>query len=218
MTESTVNTALVQVLGAVAYGEWKAYEGARAEAAAATDEETRRRYRKVAAEELRHHKGFVARLEALGADPERAMRPFRVPLDTYHSRTPSDPVDEAVAGYLGEGIADDLLQWLRKVVDTETAAFIDTVIEDEVVHEADAAKDLRAVLAEEPDGPRRAAKAAQKMVLHLLWSGRRGATPLVSFLRLGRPHELLGALVSGHVRRMSAIGAPVLPRLPLQRP
>ena len=133
-----MNTALIQVLGAVAYGELKAYEGAKAEADAATAEAERRRYRKVAAEELRHHKGFVARLEAMGADPERAMAPYRGPLDRYHGRAPGDAVDEAVFGYLGEGVADDLLQWLRRVVDPETAAFIDTVIEDEVEHEAGA--------------------------------------------------------------------------------
>ena len=44
-----MNTALVQVLGAIAYGELKAYEGAKAEAAAAPDDATRKRYRKVAA-------------------------------------------------------------------------------------------------------------------------------------------------------------------------
>ena len=129
-----MNTALVQVLGAVAYGEWKAYEGAKAEADAAPDDVTRRRYRKVAAEELRHHKGFVARLEAMGADPERAMRPYRTALDRYHGRAGGEPVEEAVLGYLGEGVADDLLQWLRTVVDDDTAAFIDTVIADEVEH------------------------------------------------------------------------------------
>jgi hypothetical protein len=201
-----MNTALVQVLGAVAYGELKAYEGAKAEAEAAEDEATRRRYRKVAAEELRHHKGFVARLEAMGADPERAMRPFRGPLDRYHGHSAEDPVEEAVFGYLGEGVADDLLHWLRRVVDPDTAAFIDTVIEDEVAHEADAAADLRAVLDTTPDGRRRGARAARRMVTHMLWSGRRGATPLAAFVRLGRPHELIGALLAGHVRRMTAVG------------
>jgi rubrerythrin len=201
-----MNTALIQVLGAVAYGELKAYEGAKAEAAAAPDEATRRRYKKVAAEELRHHKGFVARLEALGADPERAMAPYRGALDTYHGRTPStDPVQEAMFGYLGEGIADDLLTWLREVVDPDTAAFIDTVIEDEVEHEANAAADLRAAL----DGPgarRRAGQASQRMVLHMLTSGRRGATPMAAFLRLGKPAELVSAIAGGHLRRMRAVG------------
>ncbi|HZQ86479.1 MAG TPA: ferritin-like domain-containing protein [Acidimicrobiales bacterium] len=201
-----MNTALVQVLGAVAYGELKAYEGAKAEAEAAGDEATRLRFRKVAAEELRHHKGFVARLEAMGADPERAMRPYRTALDTYHGRAPGGPVEEAVFGYLGEGVADDLLQWLRKVVDDETAAFIDTVIEDEVEHEAGAAADLRSVLETTPGGKARAARASRTMLLHMLWSGRRGASPMVAFLRVGRPAELLGAILGGHARRMRAIG------------
>ncbi len=201
-----MNGALVQVLGAVAYGEWKAHEGAKVAAETATDPAVRRRYRKVAAEELRHHKGFVGRLEAMGADPDRAMRPFRAPLDRYHDRTLRDPVDEAVFSYLGEGVADDLLQWLRTVVDPETSAFIDGVIEDEVGHEADAAADLRAVLATEAHGRRRAGRAARRMVVHMLWSGRRGATPLAAFVRVGRPDALLGALLAGHVRRMRAVG------------
>jgi len=200
-----VNTTLIQVLGAVAYGELKAYEGAKADAAAASDEATRKQFRKVAAEELRHHKGFVARLEALGADPERAMAPYRGALDTYHGREVSDPVEGAMYGYLGEGIADDLLTWLRKVVDPDTAAFIDTVIEDEVEHEAAAAAELRAVL-DEPGARRRAERASQKMVLHMLRAGGHSATPMLAFLRLGRPLDLLAAILGGQARRMRAVG------------
>jgi DNA-binding ferritin-like protein (Dps family) len=201
-----VNTALVQVLGAVAYGELKAYEGAKGDAEAAPDEATRRRYRKVAAEELRHHKGFVARLEAMGADPDRAMRPYRAALDRYHGRPPADPVSEAVFDYLGEGVADDLLRWLRRVVDADTAAFIDSVIEDEVEHEAGAAADLRGVLESQPGARARAARASRRMLLHMLWSGRDNPLPMAAFLRLGRGPELLAALVGGHARRMRAVG------------
>jgi hypothetical protein len=201
-----LNKALVQVLGAVAYGELKAYEGAKAEAEAAHDEETRLRFRKVAAEELRHHKGFVSRLEAMGADPARAMRPYRVALDRYHGRVTDDPVEEAVFGYLGEGVADDLLTWLRKVVDPETAAFIDTVIEDEIEHEAAAASDLREVLDSAPGARTKAARASRKMLVHMLWSGRDKGAPMIAFMRLGRPAELLAALTAGHARRMRAVG------------
>lgn len=201
-----MNKALVQVLGAVAYGELKAYEGAKAEAEAARDPDQRRRHRTVAAEELRHHKGFVARLEAMGADPERAMAPYREPLDRYHGRGDGDPVEAAVFGFLGEGVADDLLQWLRTVVDAETAAFIDGVIEDEVGHEAAAAADLRAALEATPDGRRQAARASRRMLVHMLWSGRTGAAPLLAFVRLGRPDALLRALLAGHARRMRSIG------------
>src|SRR5487761_1477561 len=126
------STALIQVLGAVAYGEQKAYEEAKGFAAQATGDANRKMWRTIAAEELRHHKGFVRRLEALGADPQRAMRPFRASLDHYHGLPPeSDEVSAAVIALLGEGIAADLLQWLRKVSDPDTAIFIDTVIADE---------------------------------------------------------------------------------------
>jgi DNA-binding ferritin-like protein (Dps family) len=201
-----MDVAKVQVLGAVAYGELKAYEGAKAEAEAAHDPEQRRWHRQVAAEELKHHKGFVSRLEAMGADPERAMAPYRATLDRYHGRNGDDPIVEAIFAYLGEGVADDLLQWLRKVVDADTAAFIDRVIEDEVGHEAAAAAELRRALEADPGARRRAAAATRTMLLHMAWSGRAGATPLFAFLRLGRPHELLGALLAGHVRRMRAVG------------
>jgi DNA-binding ferritin-like protein (Dps family) len=202
-----MNIALTQVLGAVAYGEWKAYEGAKAEAASADDPELRRRHRVVAAEELRHHKGFVGRLEAMGADPERAMRPFRTSLDRYHGRRHDDPVVDAVYGYLGEGVASDLLQWLRTVVDDDTAAFIDTVIADEVGHEADAAAELREVLDAEPGARARAARAARDMLRHMAWSGGNpGGLSLIAFLRVGRTDALLRSLLAGHVRRMRAVG------------
>jgi len=198
-------TALIQVLGAVAYGEWKAYEGAKARAEEAATDEERLAYRKVAAEELRHHKGFRGRLEALGADPERAMRPYRRPLDHYHAGEPGSPVEEAVWSYLGEGVADDLLQWLRRVVDAETAAFIDTVIADEEEHEAMATAELRSLLC----GSRQrqeAGRAAQRMALHMLDSGRATPLPFAAFVRLGRPLDLVGAILGGHLRRMRAIG------------
>jgi DNA-binding ferritin-like protein (Dps family) len=198
--------ALIQVLGAVAYGERKAYEIAKRSAAAASDEHERRFWRKTAAEELRHHKGFVARLEALGADPDRAMRPYERALDRYHGRTEGDDVSEAMFAYLGEGVADDLLQWLRRVADTDTAVFVDSVLADEAEHEAHAAAELRTLLERAPDGRSRAAAASRRMALHMLWSGRNDAAPMAAFVRLGRPVELLAAIFSGHARRMRAIG------------
>jgi hypothetical protein len=142
----------------------------------------------------------------MGADPERAMRPFRTPLDRYHGRKQEDPVAEAVYGYLGEGVASDLLQWLRTVVDDETAAFIDTVIADEVGHEADAAAELRAVLDADPGARAQASRAARRMLVHMGWSGRAGALPLAAFLRVGRTDALVRSLLAGHVRRMRAVG------------
>lgn len=203
------NTAMIQVLGAIAYGEWKAYEGAKAQAEDADSEEEAVAMKKIAAEELRHHRGFVRRLEAVGADPGRAMKPYEGALDTYHSVESDDPVEQAMWSYLGEGVADDLLEWFRKVADPETAEFIDSVIADEEEHEALATERLRALIESEPDGRARAGRAARAMLRRMLNSSRGGETrPLrfAAFLRLGRPHELLWAITSGWARRLRAVG------------
>ena len=134
------------------------------------------------------------------------MRPYRAALDQYHSTDLGDDVEGGVVAFLGEGVADDLLQWLRCVVDDDAAAFIDTVIEDEVEHEGFAAAALRAQLAATPGGRRRAGRATRQMVAHMLLSGRNSAAPMVAFLRVGHPAKLLGALAGGHVRRMREIG------------
>ncbi|HVM39797.1 MAG TPA: ferritin-like domain-containing protein [Acidimicrobiia bacterium] len=199
-------TPLIQVLGAIAYGEWKAYEGAKGRETDATDDAERVAMRKVAAEELRHHKGFVRRLEALGADPERAMAPYRSSLDAYHGREAATPLEEAVWGYLGEGIADDLLTWLRKVVDDDTAEFVDSVIADEEEHEALATQRLLALIDEHPDGRAEAGRAVRTMLVRMAGSGGTATPRFGAFLRLGRGHELLAALTLGWTRRLRVLG------------
>jgi hypothetical protein len=197
---------MIQVLGAIAYGEWKAYEGATARAEASTDDAERVAWRTTAAEELRHHKGFVRRLKAMGADPDRAMRPYRAALDRYHGSPDGDEVEEAVWSFMGEGVADDLLRWLRGVADAETAAFIDSVLVDEAQHEARAARQLRALLAADPQHQARAARAAWRMVQRMLGAGQPSPVRFVAFLRLGRGPDLVFQLVAGQVRRLRAIG------------
>ena len=200
-------TALIQVLGAVAYGERKAYDKARAQAAHSADDDERHTWQVIAAEELRHHKGFVRRLRAIGADPERAMRPYQASLDHFHAfGEDDDEIVEAVCSFLGEGIAADLLTWLRTVADADTAAFIDTVIEDEVGHEARAAGELRELMARERDGRSRAARGATRMLGRMLASGPASGPSFAAFARLGRTPALLGGLSAGFARRLHLVG------------
>lgn len=201
--------AMFQVLGAIAYGEHKAYDEAMAKAEAATDEAARRTWRVTAAEELRHHKGFVRRLQALGADPERAMRPYRAALDSYHRGVAGDEVSAAVQSFLGEGIANDLMRWLREVSDPETAAFVDTVLADEEGHEARATDELRAMLQGHPGRRLQAFGASMQMLAHMLRSGTFGGSNLArfgAFLRVGRGLSLLRIVTDGYRRRVAAIG------------
>jgi hypothetical protein len=205
MAEHLAPRAYIQVLGAVAYGERKAHDGAASRAAAATDPDERLVWRTIAAEELRHHLGFVRRLEALGADPVRAMAPYEVSLDTYHAHDEATGVAGAVRDFLGEGIATDLLLWLRDIADPETAEFIDTVLADEEGHEARALAELRAQLAESPRGTLIAARGTRQMLVQMLTSGR-NPRAFRAFLAAGRPLELLGRLGGGFTRRCAALG------------
>lgn len=200
-------TATIQVLGAIAYGEWKAYEGARQRAEEATDPAERKIWRTIAAEELRHHKGFLRRLEALGADPQRAMARYRTSLDRFHGLPEEqDEVARAVCDFLGEGIATDLLTWLRGVMDPETAAFVDTVLEDEVGHEGRAVAELRRLVDSEPHGKARAAAGARRMLLRMATSSPGSGPSFLAFLQVGNPLGLLSCLSSGYLRRLRAIG------------
>lgn len=199
--------SMIQVLGAVAYGEEKAYEGAKLRAEATEDPGERRVWRTIAAEELRHHKGFVRRLEALGADPERAMAPYRASLDQFHGMPEDDDeVAQAVCNLLGEGVAADLLTWLRQVSDPETAAFIDTVLADEIGHEARAVEELRRLIEANPDGRGRAAVGARHMLMRMVRCSPGSGPSFLAFLQVGRPRALLHALSTGYLRRLRAIG------------
>jgi hypothetical protein len=200
-------TATIQVLGAIAYGEWKAYEGARRRAGETSDPAERKVWRTIAAEELRHHKGFVRRLEAAGGEPERAMARFRASLDHFHGLPEDeDPVARAVCDFLGEGIATDLLSWFRQVIDPETAAFVDTVLEDEVGHEGRAISELRRLIESEPNGRARAAAGARGMLVRMATSSPGSGPSFVAFLQIGNPLGLLSSLSGGYLRRLRAIG------------
>lgn len=198
--------ALVEVIGAVAYGELQAYEGCRARAEQATTEAERESWRSEAAEERRHYEGFADRLRALGADPDGVIGLHRAPLDTFNSRYPESGLDHAVWSYLGEGMADDLLEWLRRVSDPETSRFVETVIADESGHEARAAAQLRAAVGDDPERRRVAAAAARRMLVQLLGSSGGSVAPLRAFVRLGRFHELIILVVGGMARRLRQAG------------
>lgn len=206
-------TATIQVLGAIAYGEWKAYEAARRRGEETPDPAERKVWGTIAAEELRHHKGFVRRLEAAGGEPERAMARYRASLDHFHGLPEEgDPVARAVCDFLGEGIATDLLTWLRQVIDPETAAFIDTVLEDEVGHEGRAVAELRGLIESELNGRARSAAGARRMLVRMATSSPGSGPSFVSFLQIGNPLGLVSSLSCGYLRRLRAVGVgPVAP-------
>ncbi|NNN21758.1 MAG: long-chain fatty aldehyde decarbonylase [Acidimicrobiales bacterium] len=200
------NKSLYQVLGAIAYGELKAYEGAKELADLTVDRDASATYKKFAAQELRHHKGFVKRLAALGADPERAMKPFVDSLNQYHAKEGGNEIQNAVWSFLGEGIASDLLRWLKEVVDTDTADFIDTVLKDESQHEKYAEEKLRQLIDRSLISKLRAAIAAREMLFRMTSAGGVKSASFLAFLRLGQAHKLVAYLSTGYLKRLNNLG------------
>jgi hypothetical protein len=202
--------ARVQILGVICYGEWMAYEGAKAEGAAVDSDSERAEFKTIAAQELRRYKGFTRIIEEMGADPDRAMAPYRAALETYHGGDlVGDPVRDAMWGYLGEGIAEDLLVWLTSVSDDPTCEFIDGVLADELQQEERAERQLNSLIDEVPRGRWKAGRAAWEQVGHMLASGRRSPMPFGAFLRVGRGPQLVWAVATGHAKRMNRMGLSV---------
>ncbi len=200
------NKSLYQVLGAIAYGELKAYEGAKELAEKSVTPDISATYKKFAAQELRHHKGFVKRLVALGADPERAMKPYVDSLNQYHGKESGNEIQNAMWSFLGEGIASDLLRWLKEVVDTDTADFIDTVLNDEAQHEKYAEEKLRELIDRSPISKLRAAIAAREMLFRMASASGAKSAPFLAFLRLGQGHKLVAYLSTGYLKRLNNLG------------
>lgn len=99
----------VELLGAVAYGELRAFTRLAAEAERAPDLAGRAELAALAAVEAGHYRALAEHLAAREVDVLAAMAPFVEPLDAFHRRTePRDWGESLVAAYLGRGLATDL--------------------------------------------------------------------------------------------------------------
>ena len=118
--------AVVDLLGAIAYGEMSAFERLAEDAKMAPDLADKAELARMAATEFGHFGRLRDRMVELGADPFEAMTPFRQPFDAFHARTaPADWLEGLVKAYVGDGLAADFYR--------EVAAFLDTGTRDLIV-------------------------------------------------------------------------------------
>src|SRR6478672_5582941 len=83
--------AVVDLLGAITYGEISAFERLSEDAKLAPTLEDKVAIATMATAEFAHVAQLLDRLERFGADPFAAMAPFRDPIDLFHAHTaPSD--------------------------------------------------------------------------------------------------------------------------------
>ncbi len=198
--DATYRSGVIELLGALAYGEISACERIVDDARMAPDLATRVEVAMMAAAEFDHFIGLRDRLRSLGVDPYAAMEPFTETFENFHRRTaPSDYLEGLVKMYVGDGLAADFYREIAAFLDPETRELIvetmsGTSHSDFVVEQVRGAIDA---------DPRLAGRLA-------LWGRRLMGEALSQAQRVAADRDALTALLSGGVDRpamdLAAIG------------
>ena len=208
--------AVVDLLGALAYGELMAFSQLAADAESAPSPRDRAEVARLAVAEFLHYEAIVDRLDAVGADPDAAIAPFVDAVDQFHARTaPNDWLEGLVKAYVGEGIAQDFYREISAYVDADTRALVESVIaglgRDECVVSA-----VRQAIAEDPRIAGRLALWGRRLVGEALSQAQRvaaerdalaallvGAEDGADLAEIGR---MFARLTEGHTKRMATLG------------
>ena len=183
--------AVVDLLGAIAYGEISAFERLAEDAKLAPTLEDKVAIATMATAEFGHVGPLRERLVELGADPFAAMAPFRAAIDLFHEHTaPSDWFEGLVKAYVGDGLANDFYREIAAYLDTDTRDLVVATLQ-EVGHSAFVIDRVRAaIVADHRLGGRLA-----------LWGRRLMGEALTQAQRVAGDRESLTALLAGGVDR-----------------
>lgn len=178
---------VVDLLGALAYGELTAFSRLAGDAELAPTLADKVALAQVAATEFRHYEALAERIVALGDQPQEAMAPFCAPVDAFHDRTsPNDWLEGLVKAYVGDGIATDFYREVSAFVDADTRELVVRVLEDSGHTEVVAGAVRSAV----DKDPRLAGRLA-------LWARRLVGEALSQAQRVAVDHDGLAALLVG---------------------
>lgn len=218
MMDETYRLAVVDLLGALAYGELTAFERLADDASFAPSISDKAALAAMAVAEYNHFALLTARLQELGTAPEEAMEPFVVALEAFHERTaPGDWLEGLVKAYVGDGIATDFYREVSAYLDPSSRDLVLEVLED-TGHSEFAVDRVRAAIAADPKLGGRLALWGRRLVGEALSQAQRVAAErdaLASLLVGGvdRPGadlaevgRMFARLTENHTRRMAALG------------
>ncbi|MGZ4610981.1 MAG: ferritin-like fold-containing protein [Actinomycetes bacterium] len=210
--------AVVDLLGALAYGELTAFERLADDAAFAPTIPDKAALAAMAVAEYHHFELLRDRLLELGASPEVAMEPFTEALESFHERTaPSDWLEGLVKAYVGDGIAEDFYREVSAYLDASSRDLVLNVLED-TGHSQFAVDRVRSAIAEDPRLAGRLALWGRRLVGEALSQAQRVAAErdaLSSLLvggidrrgaDLAEVGRMFARLTENHTRRMAALG------------
>lgn len=200
LEDLSYRAAVIDLLGAIAYGEISAFERLAEDAKMAVSLEDKVAVHAMAATEFGHLTLLHERLRELGADPYAAMAPFRHALDRFHEHTaPSDWYEGLIKAYVGDGLAADFYR--------EIAAYLDPRTRDVVVASLSDAGHSDFVV----DRVRGAIEADPRLAGRLaLWGRRLMGEALTQAQRVAAERDALSSLLAGGIDRpgldLAAIG------------
>jgi len=191
--------AVVDLLGAISYGEISAFERLAEDGKLAPTLEDKVEIAGMATVQFGRVGPLHERIRALGADPFAAMAPFREALDLFHEHTaPSDWYESLVKAFVGDGLADDFYREIAAYLDPGTRDLVVASLDD--VSSAFVVARVRAAIAADPRLGGRLA----------LWGRRLMGEALTQAQRVAADRDALSALLAGGVDRagldLAAIG------------
>jgi hypothetical protein len=183
--------AVVDLLGAIAYGEISAFDRLAEDARKAPTLADKLALGKMATVQFTHVEPLLARIEALGSEPMQAMAPFVKPFDAFHAKTaPSNWLEGLIKAYVGDGLAADFYREVAAFLDADTrdliiASLVDAGHSDFVVER------VRQAIEKDPrvGGPL------------ALWGRRLMGEALSQAQRVAAERDSLASLLAGGVDR-----------------
>ncbi len=209
--------AVVDLLGALAYGELAAFERLAEDAKLAPTLVDKAELASMASAEFQHFERLRGRLAEIGEDPAAAMEPFAAALDEFHRQTaPSDWLEGLIKAYVGDSIASDFYREVAARLDSDTRALVLGVLDD-TGHSGFAVEKVRGAIEADPRVGGRLALWARRLMGEALSQAQRvvaerdalstmlvgGVTAGFDLAEVGR---MFSRITEAHTKRMAALG------------
>lgn len=189
-------SAVVDLLGLISYGEISAFERLAEDAAKAPTLADKVALASVASAEFTKVAPLHDRIRALGADPFEAMEPFREAVDEFHAHTaPADWYESLVKAYVGDRLAGDFYREIAANLDPETRDLVVGTL-DKFEQATFIVGRVRAAISEDPRLGGRLA----------LWARRLMGEALSQAQHVAVEHEDLVSLLAGPDFDLTALG------------
>ena len=214
MTTPVDSSAVVDLLGALAYAELTAFDRLAEDARMAPTLTGRAALAMMAAAEIGHHGRLTERLSELGADPSEAMAPFVPALDAFHESTrPSTWLEGLVKAYVGDGLASDFYREIAAFLPHPDRALVMEVLAD-TGHADFAVREVRAAIKADRKVPGRLSLWGRRLVGEAMSQSQAviAEHDRLADLIIAGTGDLSGVarlterITEAHTRRMKALG------------